>query len=352
MSYASLSHTELAAQIKKGLAGGYLFFGEEDYLKHHYLCACREALIDDPSLAAFNHIRLEDDTATPEALLDALLTPPVFADKKLIELHTVAWDSLGEKELAAWQDAFAELDDSEDAVLICYADAHALDGGTERAPSKLLTLFGEHLTPVRFARQNDAQLAKWIFRHFQAAGISVTSDLCHQMLNFCGRDMYALSGEIEKVIAYLCAHGRTELRGEDIPLLCCRQTEEDAFAFTNAILDGATASAFALLGEKKARREKPELILGSIFRVCADLARVRMLTDCGLSQAEVASRTGKMHAYKLSLYQKQANRRSPQDLERAVALCEQADLALKRSMSDGYVTIERLIVELGQRKGG
>ncbi len=351
MKHPILSINDFAAQIKKGLSGAYLLFGEEAYLKQHYLSLCRQSLIADPSLAAFNHVRLEEEHATPAALLDAIMTPPVFAEQKLIELHSVAWDSLSESDLAAWTDALSELDDVSDAVLICYANSEELDGGTERAPSKLLVDLAEHMIPVRFPRQTDLQLGKWIFRHFQAADISASSDLCHAMLCHCGRDMYALSGEIEKVIAYLKAHGRTELSAEDIPLLCCRQVEEDAFAFANAILDGATAAAFALLGEKKARREKPELILGSIAKVCCELAKIRLLSDCGLSQADIAARMGRMHAYKISLYQKQAQKRTSAQLERAVLLCEQADLSLKTTDVDPYVVIERLIVELGQRKG-
>ena len=41
-------------QIKKGLSGGYLFYGDEDYMKAYAVNAAREAVCADPTFALFN----------------------------------------------------------------------------------------------------------------------------------------------------------------------------------------------------------------------------------------------------------------------------------------------------------
>ena len=46
-------------QLKKGLSGGYLFFGEEDYLKSFSLRSAREAICADETFAVFNDIRID-----------------------------------------------------------------------------------------------------------------------------------------------------------------------------------------------------------------------------------------------------------------------------------------------------
>ena len=46
-------------QIKKGLSGGYLFFGEEDYLKSFCLRAVKEAVCPDETFAVFNEVKID-----------------------------------------------------------------------------------------------------------------------------------------------------------------------------------------------------------------------------------------------------------------------------------------------------
>ena len=40
-----MTETELRAEIKRGPAGGYLLWGDEDYLKQFYLSALRNAAL-------------------------------------------------------------------------------------------------------------------------------------------------------------------------------------------------------------------------------------------------------------------------------------------------------------------
>ena len=48
--------TELKTQLKTGKIGGvYLFCGEEEYLKRHYLNEIRKQILTDPVFDAFNH---------------------------------------------------------------------------------------------------------------------------------------------------------------------------------------------------------------------------------------------------------------------------------------------------------
>ncbi len=352
MANTILSPSDFAQACKKGLSGAYLFFGEEEYLKHHYLQQCRDSIVTDASLAPLNHIRLEGEQASPQAVWDAMATPPIFAEQKLIEVHSVMWDRLSEDDAAQWENVFSQCRDYPEAVIVCYAELDEMNGGTQHSPSKALQSWANILTPVRFPLQTDLQLAKWIFRHFQAAQINASSEQCNAILSFCGKDMCTLSTELEKLIAYLKFNARNQLLDEDIPLVCCRQMEQDAFALTNAILDGATAQALAHFAEKKARREKPEMILGGIAHVCCDLAKIRTYLDNGLPLSEIASRMKILSSYRVSLYAKQASRHTPEQLERAVLLCAAADRKIKTASTDPYLILERLIVRLGQKKGG
>ena len=70
-------------QLKNGLSGGYLFFGEEDYLKSFSIRAAREAVCSDETFAVFNDVQLAPIDYTPSALLSALMPPPMMSAIKV-----------------------------------------------------------------------------------------------------------------------------------------------------------------------------------------------------------------------------------------------------------------------------
>ena len=59
---AIIKESDFRKQIKSAPAVGYLFFGEEDYMKKFALDTAIEAISPDPSFAFFNEIRLESFT--------------------------------------------------------------------------------------------------------------------------------------------------------------------------------------------------------------------------------------------------------------------------------------------------
>ena len=71
-------------QLRRGLSGGYLFYGDEDYLKIHMQKTVRESVCSDPAFALFNDVRLDALDYTPPALVNALMPPPMMSDKKLV----------------------------------------------------------------------------------------------------------------------------------------------------------------------------------------------------------------------------------------------------------------------------
>ena len=73
--------------LKSGVpAGGYLFYGEEDYLKSHTAARIRTLLFPDEGLADFNRRTFTGETYTPGDLAEAILSPAMMVEKKLIEV--------------------------------------------------------------------------------------------------------------------------------------------------------------------------------------------------------------------------------------------------------------------------
>ena len=226
----------------------FLFFGEEDYLKGHAIRQTREKLFADPTFAAFNDFVLDALDFTPERLTDLLPAPPMMAEYKLIVLRGFDLTRMRAGELDALIDALTLLPQYEHNVVIIEIAAGMIDEGyLPKRPGTVLKKLGEVATPVRFEPPTDAKLVAWVGKHFSHRGITVTPQLCSFLVGYVGRNMFLLAGEIEKLCCYLLSKGRTALGADDVRLVSVPAQRADAFALSNAILDGNPRAALDVL---------------------------------------------------------------------------------------------------------
>ena len=347
MALTLLKEADFRKALKANPTGGYLFFGEEDYMKAAAIRMARQSVTEaDPAMAAFNDIRLDGTDFTAAALLDAMTVPPMGSDRKIITVTGLNLSALRASDLDKLFEALTELKDYPYNLFILSAGDGTLDPGTlPKKPSDLLTSLSEHLTPVYFERNTPAKLSGWVQKHYLHGGVQADPKLCQFTIEYCGRNMFTLAGEIDKVVCYVRAKGRNTATEEDVRTAAIPAMEYDAFAFTNAIMERRRADALDILADLKLRRVEPLYILSEVSRVVCDLLAVRTMADGGQTTEEIAAGL-KMHEYRVGLYLKQARRADLSLLQSAVTAAETADRALKRSAADGYGVIERLICSL------
>ncbi len=348
-----LKEADFRRELKSAPTGGYLFFGEEDYMKAVALRMARESVTEaDPSMAPFNDIRLDGLGFTAASLLDALSVPPMGGSengteaRKIITVTGLNLSALRAAEIDKLCEALAAIPDYPYNLVILSAAADSLDAGNlPKKPSELFTTLSEYLRPVFFERNTPAKLAGWVQKHYAAEGVEASPDTCRFTIEYCGRQMYTLAGEIDKVAFFVRAHERTAATEADVRAVATPAMEYDAFAFSGAIMDRRRADALDILADLKLRRVEPLYILSEVSRVVCDLMAVRTMADGGATPAEISSAL-KMHEYRTGLYLKQARAAEPARIRAAVVACANADRALKRSSGDGYGVIERLICGL------
>lgn len=336
---------ELKAQLKNGTpAGVYIFCGEEDFLKRHYMGELRATLLTEPAFDAFNRIVLEGERVDYARLSEAVKAPPMMAERKLVEWHLADFSAMREGELEKLSALCDEVKEYPETVVVFMVDADRLDVGTlPKRPSKQYTALSKIASVVCFERSNEAALAGWIGRHFTHEGVSAQPQVIRALLAQSGTGMDALSGEVAKLAAYVKANGRTEVTEADVAEVACRVTESDAFGLSNAILDGNAPLAYACLRDMRLRKVEPTLAIAAVARTYADLLTVASFAEAGASQKEIATQL-KMHEFKVSLYLRAARRRSMAQLREALELCRRADTASKTGAGvGGYLALEYLI---------
>lgn len=334
-----LTTKELDNRIRTAqITGAYLFYGEEVYLKRHYLDKIRKICCPDASLEAFNHVVVHGGDL--DAFLRELSAPALFGGVRLVELRDTDFSKIKSGALSALCDALAGVDDIT-AIIDTLPDE--LPAGTPKKPSAVLNALAKSASAVEFARQTPQRLAAWAGRHFAAEGIAANAEVCRMLVDTCLPDMYTLSGEIAKLTAYLKASGQNTLTPQVIREVASPNKIFGAFDFANAILAGDSAGALAAFADMKSRKEKPENILGTLSRITGEMLAVRALSDAGMSRAEIGAAL-KISDYPLGLRLSAARKSTPERLKAAADACFEADLKLKSTSLPGYALIERLIL--------
>ena len=342
-----MTAAELKTELKHGhFARLFIFAGEEDYLKRHYIGELRRAIIEDETLAVFNHTVGEGEEIDFSLLKDALEAPPMMADYKLIEWHLCDIDHMKEAEIKELQALAERCREIGWGCIVIRADKAHFDLGTlPKRPSKRYKEISAFADIVEFPRSTEPQLVAWIERHFAHDGIAVSPDVCRAIIARAGHSMDTLSNEIEKLICTQKAKGRNVLSPCDLEGVLSATAEEDAFALTNAILSHDAETAYAQLLDLRRRRVDPLIVLGSVSRLYGELVSICRLRDEGLSPAEI-SKMLKIHEYPLSLRLRALQGKEADESVRALSACRALDTAKKTNGGmDIYVGLDRLIAE-------
>ncbi len=337
---AIIKEVDFRKQIKSAPAAGYLFFGEEDYMKKYALDTAISAISPEPTLAFFNEIRLDSFSYSPDALIDALMPAPMMADRKIIIISGLDFTAMKQSELDAMCKALSAISEYDYNTLILYTGADRFDPGIlPKRPSPALQKLSEHLIPVQFEKNSPARLASWVAKHFDHNGVTVPSDVCSFIIDRCGRDMFNLANETDKLSFYVLSKGRNEVTREDVLNIAIPISEHDAFAFTNAIGARRRDEALEILRDMKGRRQEPILIISEITKTVCDMTSVAILRADGMTQKEISDAL-KIHEYRVGMIL----RTLPDEemCKKMLSRCRDADIEIKSSR-DGYAVLERLI---------
>ena len=342
-----LTQTELNKRLKSGdTAGAYLFCGEEAYLRRAFTARLRETALGDPAFATFNHLLHEGASMDYATLRADVETPPFFEPSKLVEWHGADLTGLKESDFEALGEIVRATGAGSGVTLLLSVTPEGLDAGTAKRPSATFKRLADLFTAVNFEKSTDAQLVGWLARHFAHEGVTTEPGVPRTLLERAGRSMDVLANEVEKLVAYVRAHGRETVTENDVRYVSVTTTEADAFGLTNALLDRDAAAALRNLSDMRARRVEPTIILGQVSRLFADLTSIALLLAEGLNPSAVAGVLS-MNAYRAELYARAAGKRKLPELRQALALCTEADRRAKTTFgTDVYVLLERLISEL------
>lgn len=336
---------ELKARLKSGeLSGWYILTGEEDYLKKYYLDRLREAIVADEAFALFNHAAYDGADINFQDVAEAIKSPPMMGDFKLIEWRFANLDALKESEISAIEELFEIKSEHPYAVFAVTTVADGFDIGTAKRPSKLAARLGAGFDIINFPKSTDQQLLSWLKKHFDAEGVGVDLATLNALLFRSGHSMEVLNNEVAKLCCFAKANGKPAVTPRDVEAVSSPTVECDAFALSNAVLEKSIERAFVALTDLKQRRVEPQSIIAMLERTYSELTSVAMLLDEGKVAADIEAIL-RFHPFKAKLYIASAKKVGSRRLAESLSELCRIDAASKSGGLSGYGAIEMFVTK-------
>ena len=161
-----------------------------------------------------------------------------------------------------------------------------------------------------------------------------------------GSDLWALSGEIEKLVAFA---GGQRIKEEDVKTMVGYGQQTTVFAMIDAILDFRAELAEQLLQRLLQSGSAPSQLLTLLARQVQFIVRARALKDRKANTADIQSKLGILQDFVFRKTLDQAGRFSNQRLVEVYHRILEADLAIKTGLYDPDLTLTMLVAEVGRK---
>ena len=322
----------------------YLFEGEEEYTKDRALERLRETAVgrDYPEM---NYTVLKDPA--PDALIAAVETVPFMADHRLVVV----------KECALLQGKPQSYDENAALSMLETYFPRIQDGGTlvffvrGKADGKrrLRKILQKDAVCVDFIRPDETYLLKWTAAELKKRGKKILRETARFFWFNCGRDMYLLLSEIEKLAAY--TEDREEITEEDILAVCVRSREARVFELADALLSGQGRKAFDIKKELCRTGTDPVFLLSLLGEQCRRVYYAAEMRLEGASSQVIAARLS-VQEFAARAAMRLSGGFDRTDLRKICADCTDTEFAVKSGRIGDDGALEALMIRiLALRKG-
>ena len=344
-----MDEKEFKAEIKRGLEGGYLICGEEDFLKDHGVEQARLSVVGEDDFSTFNTVQSDEASYSDSFLPDALGQVPMFSDKICV-ICRVRFSELKEDQKDKIIDAVSHLDATPQAVLLLVVPSGAIECGERRRSkgSKDFDRLTEYLKPVVISEQPEYVLRRWVERHLSSEGLTASDGAAEYLIEKSGGSMMTLSRELEKLICYVLSRGGQSVDRAAVDDICSDQAELDAFALSNAIVSGERDMALAAIRECRIKKQKPTYVLAQVTSEFINMTYVLAYMNEGLPKESIAKKMS-MHPFRVGKYMGALRGAEPAELRAMIDRCVECDRMLK-SIDGGYDPLIRLVCTIPSKR--
>ena len=305
--------------------------GQEPYLIQQAARAVRQAILSAEN-DDFNDNQFYGKEVTAGEILEAAMTYPVFAEKRLVtvkDAHQLSVADL-EKLLPYVQNPVPE------TCLLFIADK--IDNRR-----KFFQQFKKSGALVEFKPLSDREIPQYIRNVLNQRDVKISADAVNLFCSMVGGNLHEVHTELDKLLTYIGIAALVDIK--DVQAVVSRGRAENVFELGNAVGRGDVAKALTLIMRLRTAGEAPLKILSLLVRHFRQLWKVRELQVQNRPVKDIAKVAGVPFFVVEGLIQ-QGKKFSRNDFIYAHELFLETDLAMKSSGADADALLDSLILQL------
>jgi DNA polymerase-3 subunit delta len=327
--------------------------GSDDFRLREAFAALRAELDTDGLLGA-NTTQLAARNLTPAEVVQHVTTLPFLAGARLVVVEGLV-TALGTRRAALeqWQpllDVLPLLPPTNHLALLEPAREREERMTLERSPllRALRALPGADVREFRelrtFGRERGNEVARWLTERAEGRGIALEHAAAEALAELVGADLWALSGELEKLARYA---GARPITVADVRALTPAAREADLFTLIDAAVEGRGDAALRALRQRLEQgSDTPAGVTALLARQLRHLVRAAELLEAGAAEAAIGEATGVTHPFALGKLVRQAGALGRPAAEAGLRAVAAADLAAKEGTLDETLALELLLAAL------
>lgn len=333
----------LKRELKEGRPGSlYVLYGEEDYLREHYLNLLQKKTVD-KGMEGFNLHIFQGAELEMNALSEAVEAMPIMSERSMV----VVWDWDLFKNEDRRERMLALLEDLPEYV--CLVFVYDTMEFKPNGNTKLGKALKQRGVLVECGRQLQSDLNNWMRRRLAKRWEKEIDGATAEYLTFlCGGLMTNLAGELDKAGAY--ARGKKVTKG-DIDAVCDPVLDARAFQMTDALTSGNYDRAMELLGQLLRMGESPVYILSALGRQLRQVWSARLALEAKQGDNYLAGLWNLKSGWQIRKIWEAARRHSLRWCRRAVELMQEADWQMKLG-GDEEAVLTALMLQLAAEEKG
>ncbi|MFA5629733.1 MAG: DNA polymerase III subunit delta [Dehalococcoidales bacterium] len=327
----------------------YILYGPDGFSRTEALAEIKKGLGDEVMLASNTNV-FEGKKITPSELSVVAQAVPFLSEKRLIiieglleKFDSKAPKSRGKKTTKASSkqnetELFTEifLNHPESTVIV-------LVGENEGKNNPLLNGIISKAKVSRFPLLRGLKLIRWIEKRVAEKGGKISSEAAKLLEKQTDGDLWALSGEIDKLISY--ALGR-QIEEDDVNKLVANSRQVTIFDMTDAVLGFRAENAQRILQQLLLEGMAPPFILSMITREVRQLIQIKAMLIERKPQAEIRAKTGLQNDFVWNKTSERANTYHFNRLKDLYHKLLETDIAIKTGKYNDELALNILIAEM------
>lgn len=334
-----MTEREFARHLETGeWAPLYLLHGDEQFLLERNASRLVDLIVR-PEDRDFNLDRFHGSDCTGEEILNAALSLPVFAERRVVWVrHAEALPAETGQRLIP--------------CVISPNPSTSLIFQAEKVDFRK-SLFSElknRAVVVEFRRPREGELAGFIAAEARLMGKGIDPEAVELLVLLVGPNLQELAAQIEKCALH--AGGNRSIGVADVRSVATESRVETIFALTDAIGSRNVSQAFRAYSLLVRENTSPVYVVTMIIRYVRQLMAVRSMIDRGVTKTDqLVSATG-FTPFVIGKLLPAARNFTLAELRERYPLLLAADLNVKGGSPDPVLSVEQLIVGLCRRERG